>query len=390
VRVVSWCVLVAFCLGASSHARAEIGNPTHPGGVYLSIEGGYQGSTAPGVAADGDSTVTPGQPSPLSGGSGSASGTTASSASASAGNGFASGTASAVGAPFTVSALANSGTESASGNPDGGRFIDADSGPYGAMSLGYALQSPTQGFLTRIEFYASVSSAESSSESFGALGLRGVDNNSAVVFAAVPLSDVGVNVTQTVRTQEVGFRFKTDQQAGPVAAALSVEPFFMHYDQSTATIGTFNDPMSGSASASRNSDVSADIYGAQIAAEGVLPVVGNISLIGRGSAGVYEVSAGGDFTSLFVVPASSIGSTAPISASVSDSSSRTGYRLGAEAGVRYVVNPSTWISVIGSLDYFSEMPTAVLPRETGDPAAHIAFDDLLEWRTGVRLTFATN
>jgi hypothetical protein len=75
---------------------------------------------------------------------------------------------------------------------------------------------------------------------------------------------------------------------------------------------------------------------------------------------------------------------------VSDSSSRTGYRLGAEAGVRYVVNPSTWVSVIGSLDYFSEMPTAALPREASDAAAHIAFEDLLEWRSGVRLTFATN
>jgi hypothetical protein len=390
VRIISSCALAAFCFGVSSVAQAEIGNPTHPGGVYLSIEGGYQGSTAPGVAAQGDSTVTPGQTSPASGGSGGASGTTATSASSSAGNGFASGTASAVGAPFSVSATAQSGTESASGNPDGGAFIDADTGAYGALSLGYALQSPAQGVLTRIEFYASVSSAQSSSESFGALGLRGVDNNSAVVFAAVPLSDVGVNVTQTVRTQEVGFRFKTDQQAGPVGAALSVEPFFMHYDQNTATIGTFNDPTSGPASASRNSDVSADIYGAQIAAEGVLPIVGNFSLIGRGSAGVYEVSAGGDFTSLFVVPATSIGSTAPISASVSDSSSRTGYRLGAEAGVRYVVNRSTWVSAIGSVDYLSEMPTAVLPREASDPAAYIAFDDLLEWRAGVRLTFATN
>jgi hypothetical protein len=171
---------------------------------------------------------------------------------------------------------------------------------------------------------------------------------------------------------------------------LSVEPFFMHYDQNTATLGTFNDPISGSASASRNSDVNADIYGAQIAAEGVLPIVGNFSLIGRGSAGVYEVSAGGDFASLFVVPAGSIGSTAPITASVSDSSSRTGYRLGAEAGVCYVVNRSTWVSAIGSVDYLSEMPTAVLPREASDPAAHIAFDDLLEWRAGVRLTFATN
>jgi hypothetical protein len=381
---------VAFCFGASSVARAEIGNPTHPGGVYLSIEGGYQGSTAPGVAADGDSTVTPGQVSSASSGAATASTTGTASVSSSAGNGFASATAAAMGAPLSVSAFAQSGTESASGNPDGGRFIDADSGAYGALSLGYALQSPAQGFLTRIEFYASVSSAESSSESFGALGLRGVDNNSAVVFAAVPLGDLGVNVTQTVRTQEVGFRFKTDQQAGPVAAALSVEPFFMHYDQNTATIGTFNDPTSGPASASRISDVSADIYGAQIAAEGVLPVIGNFSLIGRGSAGVYEVSAGGDFNSLFVVPTGSFPTNAPISASVSDSSSRTGYRLGAEAGVRYVVNPSTWVSAIGSLDYLSEMPTAVLPREASDPAAHIAFEDLLEWRAGVRLTFATN
>jgi hypothetical protein len=388
VRVLSSCVLVAFCISASTAARAEIGNPTHPGGLYLSVEGDYQGSNAPGVATEGDSTVIPGQPSPVSSGSGSAGGTKSTSASASAGNGFGSGTASAVGAPFAVSATASSGTESASANANGGGFIDADTGVYGALTLGYALQSP--GILSRIEFYASASEARSSSENFGALGLRGVDNNSAVVFAAVPLGDVSVNVTQSVATREVGLRFKTDQQVGAIAAALSVEPFFMHYDQNTATMGTFNDPTSGSASASRNSDVDADIYGAQIAAEGVLPVVGNFSLIGRGSAGVYEVSATGDFSSLFVVPPTSVGSKAPIAANVSDSDSRTGYRLGAEAGVRYVINPSAWVSVIGSLDYFSEMPTALLPREASDPAAHIAFNDLLEWRTGVRLTFATN
>jgi hypothetical protein len=115
-----------------------------------------------------------------------------------------------------------------------------------------------------------------------------------------------------------------------------------------------------------------------------VPLFDKVSLIGRGSAGVYGVTANGDFNSKFVVDST------PFQGRVSDDGSRTGYRLGAEAGLRYVVNSSTWLSLTSSVNYLSEVPTAILPRGDSDRAAHIAFDDLLDWRTGVRLTFATN
>jgi hypothetical protein len=97
------------------------------------------------------------------------------------------------------------------------------------------------------------------------------------------------------------------------------------------------------------------------------------------------VSADGDFSSGTVV--TNVGT---FKVGVSDGSSRAGYRLGAEAGFRYAVNSSTWLSLTTSVDYLSEVPTAILPRFENDSAAHVGFDDLLDWRSGIRLTFATN
>jgi hypothetical protein len=99
------------------------------------------------------------------------------------------------------------------------------------------------------------------------------------------------------------------------------------------------------------------------------------------------VSVDGDFSSgsnIISIPASNI------KVGISDGSSRAGYRLGAEAGFRYAVNSSTWLSLTTSVDYLSEVPTAILPRFENDSAAHVGFDDLLDWRSGIRLTFATN
>lgn len=368
-------------------AHAEIGSPTGVGGIYVSFEGGYHQSNASPVAAQGDSTVTPGTVGDPSGAFAEAAGTTLSAADGSAGPGSASASAASLdwlgsGMPYSVRSNAYSGTESAFATPDGGSFISADHGGYGGVSIGYAFVRPALGVVSRIEIYGTGSFADESSTSFGALGMQGV-NGSAVALAAVPLHDLEVNVTQSLSTKEFGFRLKTDRQVGPLAFALSVEPFYIRYNQETETNGVLLNP-DNEASANRRSDVDADLFGAQIALESVVPLFDRVSLIGRGSAGVYGVTANGGFSSKFVVDAT------PFQDHVSDGGSRTGYRLGAEGGFRYVVNSTTWLSLTTSVDYLSDVPTAVLPREDGARAAHIAFDDLLDWRTGLRLTFATN
>jgi hypothetical protein len=195
---------------------------------------------------------------------------------------------------------------------------------------------------------------------------------------------VNVDIDQSLSTKEIGFRFKSDRRAGPLAVALSAEPFYIRYDQETDTNATANFFNAIFGTANRHSDVSANLFGAQLALEAALPLAENLSLIGRGSAGVYNVSADGDFSS------GSAQALGTFKVGISDGSSRAGYRLGAEAGFRYTVNSSTWLSLTTSVDYLSEVPTAVLPRFETDSAAHLGFDDLLDWRSGIRLTFATD
>jgi hypothetical protein len=71
-----------------------------------------------------------------------------------------------------------------------------------------------------------------------------------------------------------------------------------------------------------------------------------------------------------------------------DDDSETGYRFGAETGVRLQLAPWARLSITGSVDHFTDVPTAVLPSFEDDRAAHVDFDDLTDWRVGVRLTLA--
>jgi hypothetical protein len=360
-------VAVSLCFSvAVPIAHAEIGVPAAPGGIYLSFEGGYHQSDASGVAAQGFAKVTPGmsvppgivhaestlpQPGPL------------------------------VGGLHTV----HSGTLDEEASIDGGSFISADDGGYGGATMGYTLASPL-GIVSRVELYSMGRFADESAATSGIFAMRGIDNRSAVFFFSVPVDHLNVDVEQSLSTKEIGFRFKSDQRAGSLAFALSAEPFYIRYDQETDTNVIATDFPSGIfATANRRSDVSADLFGAQLALEAALPLAAKLSLIGRGSAGVYNVSADGDFSTGAVQK-----NVNTLNEGVSDEGSRAGYRLGAEAGFRYTVNSSTWLSLTTSVDYLSEVPTAVLPRFANDSAAHIGFDDLLDWRTGVRLTFATD
>lgn len=353
---------VCFVVSVSS-AHAEPGIPVAPGGMYLSFEGGYHHSNTPGVAAQGNSTRTPGVADP---------------------DHNAAGATAAEGASATAAAGASSGTESAAASAAGGGFIAADDGAYAGATIGYALAAPVLG-VTRVEAYATGYSNDDRSTSFGALGLRGVDNNSVIAMAAAPLDNLSVRVDQSLDTREFGLRFKVDRKAGPVALALSAEPFYLRYGQTTNTHGILDDTFI-QASADRHADLDADLFGAQVALEATVPITTSVSWIGRGSVGVYNVSADAGFSSAFLVTLFDT----ELVGEVADKSSRNGYRLGAETGLRFQVNPSTWLSLTGSVDYLSDMPTAALPRNEDDAAAHIRFEDLFDWRTGIRLTFASN
>ena len=367
-------------------AHAEIGNPVKRGGVYISVEGGYHSNDAPAVATtQGETTVVNGTPGAGAGAGAGAGGTTLTAASASAAPGAAAAAAMAVGNP-QVSAAAASGTESAqvqlnNGLFDVSRFMSADDGGYFGATVGYGFVSPLLGVVNRIEAYGSRTSSDADQSSNGAFGLRSVDNLAAIALAAVPVEDLKVRATQDLSLTEFGLRLKSDQKMGGATVTLGAEPFYIRYDQSTRTSGALSDLLD--ASGSRSSDVESDIFGLQLAIEGAAPLGGPFSILGRASAGLYNIDTDADFSSTFSIPFASY------EAGVSDSDSRTGYRLGAEAGVRYAISSAAWLSVTGSVDYLSETPTAVLPASATDGPASLAFDELLDWRAGARLTFAT-
>lgn len=379
---------VVLCLSlVSASAQAEIGSPTKPGGVYVSVEGGYHNADAPTVSTtQGETTVINGTPGAVSGAA-SANATTAAAANVAVAPGRVVLGAMAVGNP-RVEATAASGTESATVRVgplfDASRFLAVDDGGYVGGTVGYSFTAPLLGVVSRIEAYASRTGSDADQSPNGALGLRSVDNVAAIAIAAAPVEDLQVDVTQDLTLTEFGLRLKSDQKIGGATVTLGAEPFYIRYDQSTRTSGVAD---LLDASGSRSSDVESDIFGVQVAVEGAAPLGGPFSILGRASAGLYNIDTDAEFSSSFVVP--SLFGTGIYDAHVADSDTRTGYRLGAEAGVRYALSGTAWLSVTGAVDYLSETPTAVLPTAAADAPASIAFDDLLDWRAGARLTFAT-
>ena len=369
-------------------AHAEIGNPVKRGGAYISVEGGYHSNDAPAVSTtQGETTVVNGTPGGGSGAGAGAGGSTLAAASANAAPGSAAAAAMAVGNP-QLGASAASGTESTlvqlGSLFDTSRFMTADDGGYGGATIGYAFVSPLLGVVNRIEAYGSRTSSDADQATNGAFALRSVDNLAAIALATVPVEDLQVRATQDLSLTEFGLRLKSDQKISGATVTLGAEPFYIRYDQSTRTSGALSDLLD--ASGTRSSDVESDIFGIQVAIEGAAPLAGPFSILGRASAGLYNIDTDADFSSTFLMPFSPpFGS---YESQVSDSDSRTGYRLGAEAGVRYAISSAAWLSVTGSVDYLSETPTAVLPASATDGPASLAFDDLLDWRAGARLTFA--
>ena len=288
-----------------------------------------------------------------------------------------------------------SGTESSTlSSDDRANLIGADEGGFIGLSFGYVFTSPVL-FVNRVELYGTGSDADESRKSIGGFVLRSVDNNALIALSSIPLESTVATVSQDQRRREFGLRFKSDQPIGRGGFALSAEPFFIDFEQITIAQGRLSNVVgtnSDEASASRRAQIDADFFGAQFAVEANYPVIGErIEWLGRASVGVYSVDAEGRFRSQgsfnFEFAPDNTGVFETVS--IKHNNSEVGYRLGGETGVRWRATPWALLSLTGSVDFLSDVPTADLPRFADDRAARVDFDDLTDWRIGVRLTLAT-
>ncbi len=335
--------------------RAEIGIPVRSGGVYMSIEGGYQNLDAAGVSSGGASTSVNGNP----GGAGAACGSQS---------------------LFSTSCAVGAGTESARGVSDGGGFASAEDGAFGSLGFGYVLPSPMFGLLDRLEIVGSFARSDDDKESFGAFGMRSVDNSLTIAIARAPIEFLRAATDVREESSEIVLRFKSDTKvSGSSLLTLSFEPFYRRSETevSTRAAGDFFGKIS------RDTDIDSDTFGALLALEGRMPIASNVSIVGRGYGGLYHTEADGKFSDR-------IATFLPLAHHVDDDDGFGGYRVGGEVGLQVEVTPGARVTLFGAADYLSDVATAVLPRFQSDRAAHIDQDDLTVWRTGLRLTLSAD
>jgi hypothetical protein len=344
-------------------ARAEIGVPAGPGGIYVSVGGGYQHSDEAGASKGGQQAVVNGNP-----GGGSAS--------------CASQTVNSPGNAFGVACGVGAGSETVRAFSDGGGFIDPEDGGFGQLTIGYVLKTPMFGF-NRLEIVGGFSRTSDDNQSFGAFGMRSVDNHAAIATAGVPIENLEVTAEARAANQEITLRFKSDMPVAQPGGLLtfSFEPYYRHSSNETSTVATNTSLIHNTSS--RTTDIDSDSFGAMLAVEGQVPVAQNVFLVGRGSGGLYYLDSDAKFSDKFNL-------FGPLSHSVKDDDSFGGYRLGAEAGLRFEATSTAWFTLFGAVDYLSDVPIADLPRYQSDAAAHIEKDDAFVWQTGLRLTFVAD
>jgi hypothetical protein len=375
-------------------ARAEIGTPTGPGGYYVSLEGGWQHVDGSKVKGFDPGKVVNGSP----GDTVSISTNTVDGSSVVLQDGGSASGAADVLAFFSM--LIQSGDASSFIASNGrSNSIAADEGGFGGLAFGYVFNAPLVQLVNRAEIYGTANRSDDEFKSFGAFALRNVDNSAAIGFLSIPASNTTGKTTQDIEMREIGLRLKSDHPGQSFFFSLNAEPFFINYEQETATNGRLNpfvlsDGTSVAGSANRHADVEADLFGTQLAIEAEAPMSGRLAWIGRGSAGVYYVDADGNFNSGGGLNVALPGVPLDLPeffgrSRIKDSANDTGYRFGLETGVRLQLAPWARLAITGSVDHFTDLPTAILPSAEGDPAAHLGFDDLTDWRVGVRLTLAT-
>jgi hypothetical protein len=282
----------------------------------------------------------------------------------------------------------DSSNDDATAEAFGGPLIGAENSGYAGLTLGYGFKRPFYGIFDRIELYGTVSSAEENNRFDGAAAAISVDGTSA--FAAVVITPDGftpthqdfgaitTNVNQTVKNGEIGLRLKADRwNYNSLLLTAGLESFYVAYRQDTsmhATVGGAVGDWIGS-DFRRNADVDGNILGVMPSLEGQLLIEGTaLSLVGRTFAGFYHLNADGAFTDNFGVR------------DINDDLSKWGYRVGVEGGVRYDISQSTFFSLTGTIDHFSDVPTAMLPRDINQVSS-VDSDSMTNYKVGGRLTF---
>lgn len=398
--------VLALAICGSPQAFGEIaGVDVAPGGFYISLEGGSQRTSALDVAAHGNISATQSQ---VSGGY---AGVFASAGHYTGVDWVQSTTSEVVthgtfvtaghadSPPPQASAYAQTGGVTQSAYSNGSNLISSDDGAFAGFSAGYVFPQPLYGFIQRAELYGSFWNASARQSVAGAAA--GLSMDAGTAFASVSLGSplmVATYVRQTLDQDEIVLRLKTDNWrpggykdggykdgGGAFAIFASFEPFYKYLSQDTAMTASL--PLAGCACmdikipfpalASRYAAVTGNFFGAQFALEASYPVAAGVDWIGRASAGVYLLEADGVFKDNF-------GKFNYIT----DNVQTAGLRLGAESGLRFTLSPRVWLSATGSIDYLSDVPTAMLPRYSTDRPAHVGLDDLTVYKALGRLTFA--
>lgn len=253
-----------------------------------------------------------------------------------------------------------------SGQPDTAiSRLDAENGAYGGLSYGFVLPQRLFGAIDRIEAFGSFSNNDASSNTQGfSFSAESADGK-----AALALFDTngitGLNKLNE-KHREIGVRFKSDNftdTAFPVI--VSFEPFYRNEQiDSSATVGA-------DYRLARKADV--DMYGIQLGLETEVPIIAQtVSFVGRVSGGVYALN----------MDRSSTERIASYTLASNSSDDQTGYRLGAEVGIKLQMNATSFATLTGAADHLSDAPQ--LGNRT---AAGATLDDQTDYQAKLNLTF---
>ena len=137
----------------------------------------------------------------------------------------------------------------------------------------------------------------------------------------------------------------------------------------------------GVAFSQTNSDIDWWFLGVLVGTEYTLPLGVGFDLVVGGAGGIYAYDADADFDTT-----SNVGAAR----SASDTDSDVGFRARASVALRTTLGEGVQVSVFGGLDYWSDLPYSKLPDPSAfvpqQSPAHIATDDVLDLKAGIRLT----
>lgn len=247
--------------------------------------------------------------------------------------------------------------------------LNAEDGAFGGVSVGYVLAQRMFGLFDRIEAYGAFSNNDDEGASSG-VSFSAVSSDGRAAIALFDTNGIASPSSFEEKQREIGLRFKSDNgldSGFPII--VSLEPFYRKEDlKADASVG---------ADFAQRSSANAHMYGAQLAVETEVPLMpGALSFVGRVSGGVYAVNMDG----------SSSERVGSYSLAFDGDDDETGFRLGAEAGLRLQVNELSFVTLTGAVDHFSEAPTA----GGTNIAQGFVLDDQTDYQAKLNMTFRTN